>query len=273
MTDGGKKRREMRSFLHIHITKNVCSSICHYVLIECTHKAFVRRHSTCCILICIDIHSNGLVPYSNHCHVSPCFMFLFISKRGFALFENYSLFQTLWAHSVHVKVFCTLYKLFIQGFHRGQYLVKACFWQNDLLEPLISRVILFADDSVVYHLVTSTLDQDQPQQDFLKLQLWEKSWDMVFHPEKCTYLWITRKKKTLNHKYVLHNQTLANLSPQPNTWESVSNKIWAGMSMQTFASKQTKLLASWKGTCVYGPLNWRGPHTRPWSDPYWSMPA
>ena len=100
---------------------------------------------------------------------------------------------------MHVKVFCTLYKLFIQGFHRGQYLVQACFWQNDLLEPLISRVILFADDSVVYHLVTSTLDQDQPQQDFLKLQLWEKSWDMVFHLGKYTRLLSTRKKETLNH--------------------------------------------------------------------------
>lgn len=48
----------------------------------------------------------------------------------------------------------------------------------DLPEPLTLLVDLFADDTVVYCLVTP----NQLQEDLLKLQLWEKSWDMVFHP-------------------------------------------------------------------------------------------
>ena len=58
---------------------------------------------------------------------------------------------------------------------------------NDLPEPLGSLVHLFDDDSAVYRLVTSTLDRDQLQ-DLLKLQLWEKRWDMVFSLGKCTCL-------------------------------------------------------------------------------------
>ena len=48
---------------------------------------------------------------------------------------------------------------------------------NDLTESLISLVRLFVDR-------TSTFDQDQRQQDLLKLQLWEMSLDIVFHPGK-----------------------------------------------------------------------------------------
>ena len=65
----------------------------------------------------------------------------------------------------------------------------------DLPEPLTLLVDLFADDTVVYCLVTP----NQLQEDLLKLQLWEKSWDMVFHLGKYTRLLSTRKKETLNH--------------------------------------------------------------------------
>ena len=44
---------------------------------------------------------------------------------------------------------------------------------------------LFADDSLLYRVIDSTLDQVQLQQDLKNLEKWALDWGMVFNPSKC----------------------------------------------------------------------------------------
>ena len=53
---------------------------------------------------------------------------------------------------------------------------------NVLPNRLTSSARLFADDTAVYSMVSSSEDQTCLQQDLNQLSEWEKSWDMAFHP-------------------------------------------------------------------------------------------
>ena len=56
---------------------------------------------------------------------------------------------------------------------------------NDLPEHVISRVSLFADDTVMYLAISSTTEGQALQTDLACLEQWEKMWDMQFNPSKC----------------------------------------------------------------------------------------
>ena len=80
---------------------------------------------------------------------------------------------------------------------------------NDLPDLLTARARLFADDTAVYDVVESPEDQERLQQNLDQLAEWEKRWDMVFHPEKCSTLLVTRSRKGLPQpQYQLHGHIL-----------------------------------------------------------------
>ena len=80
---------------------------------------------------------------------------------------------------------------------------------NDLPDQIDSNSRLFADDTICQRSVSTDNDQTTLQEDLRKLEAWEASWDMSFHPGKCQVLRATkRKKKTFNRTYVLHDQPL-----------------------------------------------------------------
>ena len=68
---------------------------------------------------------------------------------------------------------------------------------NDVPDLLTAHARLFTDDTAVYDVVESPEDQDRLQQNLDQLAEWEKRWDMVFHPEKCSTLPATRRRKDL----------------------------------------------------------------------------
>ena len=86
---------------------------------------------------------------------------------------------------------------------------------NDLPSTVTSPVRLFADDTAIYRPITSGQDRTQIQNDLQQLEIWEKSWDISFHPGKCTIPPVIspiRMKKLLRPLYQLHNHTLANVT-------------------------------------------------------------
>ena len=69
-------------------------------------------------------------------------------------------------------------------------------------------VRLFADDCVVYRVITSNSDCVQLQQDLDRLTDWEAKWQMSFHPDKCKVLRINRKKEPRIFNYNLRGHNL-----------------------------------------------------------------
>ena len=86
------------------------------------------------------------------------------------------------------------------------------FYINDIPTGIDSTVRLFADDTVVYLTISSDKDCSVLQADLAKLQELETRWKMAFHPDKCNVLSITRKKKPIDHAYILHNHILEHVT-------------------------------------------------------------
>ena len=86
------------------------------------------------------------------------------------------------------------------------------FFINDLPDSLSSNVRLFADDAVLYRNITSENDSKILQLDLSKLESWAKDWLMELNHSKCQSMTITRKRKTTNRTYILHNELLERVS-------------------------------------------------------------
>ena len=88
------------------------------------------------------------------------------------------------------------------------------FFINDLAEQLDSRVRLFADDTIAYLTVDSQSDAMALQHDLDLLAVWERTWQMEFHPNKCQVLRVTNNKSAniITHDYIFHGQTLSVVS-------------------------------------------------------------
>ncbi|CAB3999350.1 Hypothetical predicted protein [Paramuricea clavata] len=63
---------------------------------------------------------------------------------------------------------------------------------NDLPNALNSSVRLFADDTLLYGLISGSSNSDELQDDLSKLETWQEKWQMKFNPGKCKVLCISR---------------------------------------------------------------------------------
>ena len=82
---------------------------------------------------------------------------------------------------------------------------------NDLPHDIQSRVRLFADDTAVYLTVWNNSDSDILQADLDRLEIWERTWDMEFNPNKCQVLHISKSRYPISTQYSLHNQALGSV--------------------------------------------------------------
>ena len=69
-------------------------------------------------------------------------------------------------------------------------------------------VALSADDTVLYHGISSPADTADLQRDLGALQAWECKWLMEFNPSKCQILRVMLKHKPVEACYTIHGQTL-----------------------------------------------------------------
>ena len=66
---------------------------------------------------------------------------------------------------------------------------------NDLPTQVTSHCHLFAADSILYRDIKTTKDAAALQQGLDALARWEEWCGMQYHPDKCTLIRITQKKK------------------------------------------------------------------------------
>ena len=52
-------------------------------------------------------------------------------------------------------------------------------------DTITSKVRLFGDDAALYMTIEGEKDSATLQQDFDKLSVWEREWDMEFNPTDC----------------------------------------------------------------------------------------
>ena len=116
------------------------------------------------------------------------------------------------------------------------------FYINDIPTGIDSTVRLFADDTVVYLTISSDNDCPVLHADLAKLQEWETRWKMAFHPDKCNVLSITRKKKPINHAYMLHNHKLEHVTSAKYLGVTFNNEMDFGQHINTITNKASSTL-------------------------------
>ena len=82
-----------------------------------------------------------------------------------------------------------------QGSVLGPSLFLTCI--SDLPAGTKSKVRLFADDTMCNKTIKKAEDQRTLQEDLDSLTTWEEQWSMYFHPQKCSTLRATRKRKII----------------------------------------------------------------------------
>ena len=80
-----------------------------------------------------------------------------------------------------------------------------------MAERLQSTVCLFADDTIFYLAIDSQCDAMALQHDFDLPAVWEQTWHMEFHPDKCQVLRVTNKQpqNITSYDYTLHGLILS----------------------------------------------------------------
>ena len=68
---------------------------------------------------------------------------------------------------------------------------------DDLPENLQSPVRLFADDALLYGIISSEDDCNKLQAYLFELECWQDRWQMKFNPSKCKIICISTTKSPL----------------------------------------------------------------------------
>ena len=71
---------------------------------------------------------------------------------------------------------------------------------NDLTDNLKSSLRLFADDALLYGVISNEENGAQLQDDLRQLEMWQSKWQMVFNPSKCKTICISTNKSTPTKK-------------------------------------------------------------------------
>ena len=98
---------------------------------------------------------------------------------------------------------------------------------NDISNNINSCLRLFADDCLLYRIVSSDKDREALQEDLAHLTQWATDWQMQFNVRKCYSMHITSVKRTpVQHTYTMNGENLTTVKENPYS-DSVTNfTLW-----------------------------------------------
>ncbi len=67
---------------------------------------------------------------------------------------------------------------------------------------------MFADDTKVFRVIKDESDTEALQDDLNTLHNWSSTWLLKFHPQKCKYMRISRKKENEYQRYNFDSHVL-----------------------------------------------------------------
>ena len=99
----------------------------------------------------------------------------------------------------------------ISGIPQGSVLGPLLFvlYINDLPDSVRSNILLFADDTKIFHQVSSKEDAIQLQKDIDALNNWSEKWLLKFNTDKCHVLTLGKIDNIMHtHRYTLYGDEL-----------------------------------------------------------------
>ena len=79
---------------------------------------------------------------------------------------------------------------------------------NDLPVNLKSQTRVFADDALVYGVISPDIDTNNFQDDLCSLEQWQDKWQMSFNPSKCKIICFSNKRHPPTRTYTFCNAIL-----------------------------------------------------------------
>ncbi|KAI8493409.1 DTW domain-containing protein 2 [Branchiostoma belcheri] len=113
---------------------------------------------------------------------------------------------------------------------------------NDLPQSVSSHVRLFADDCLIYRIITKPSDAQGLQSDLDALTGWQNRWLMSFNPSKCHILHITRKRHPILTQYTLCNEILTSVKSHPYLGVHLSDDLRWDTHIKHTTSKAGRVL-------------------------------
>ena len=132
----------------------------------------------------------------------------------------------------------------ISGVPQGTVLSPLLFllFINDLPACVEFKTRLFADDCVVYRNVKTIKNCQELQNDHYKLTEWEQKSGMLFHPDKCNSMQVTRSRNPLTFKYSLKGQYLEAVNTANYLKVDLSNNLSWNSHIDRTAKKANSML-------------------------------
>ena len=109
-------------------------------------------------------------------------------------------------------------------------------------EGIKSTVRLFADDTIVYLTIASDKDSTDLQEDLDRLAKWETVWKILFHPQKCNVLTISRKTTPIKTSYKLHSHTLTSVEEAKYLGITFTEDLRWNQHITNICSKANRML-------------------------------
>ena len=117
---------------------------------------------------------------------------------------------------------------------------------NDLPDKLKSSIRLFADDALLYGVISNEDDGDQLQQDLKQLEVWQNKWQMSFNRSKCKTICISTKRVPPQRKHVFCGVELEQVESISYLGVILNDNLKWSKHVQSTSSKASKVLGLMK---------------------------
>ena len=105
---------------------------------------------------------------------------------------------------------------------------------NDLPDIVNSSMLLFADDTKIYHPIQSQNDQENLQNDIDEMSRWSDMWLLKFHPDKCKVMTIESDHQ---NQYTINNHPLEHVEEEKDLGVIIDNEL----SFETHMSSKVNI--------------------------------